>query len=142
MGNLDSNNKPEQAIQKASPDNKTYQEVPPGTNNDIQEVCFFTIGEKRFRRKRTELIILVYVFGDCVIGVVQNITFQMFNRNIILQNNFIMRICSSPIGNPAIEKADFNIRIPLIFWFSLSMKRICSQRSFSGTPRAIFKLWE
>jgi hypothetical protein len=84
MGNLDSNNKPEQTIQKASPENKTYEECPPGTESDIQQVCFFAFSKKRFSSKRTELIILDYVFGDRMIGVVQNIAFQVFNRNIIL----------------------------------------------------------
>jgi hypothetical protein len=112
MGNLDSNNKPKQAIQKAGPENKTYEEVPPRTKEDIQQVCFFTAGEKRFCSKRTELIILDYMFGDCMIGVVQNIAFQVFNRNIILQNNFVVWICSSPLRNSPIEEADFGIRVP------------------------------
>lgn len=64
MGNLDSDNKPEQAIQKAGPKNKAYKEVPPWTKKDIQKVCFFTVGENRFGSKCTELIILDYMFGD------------------------------------------------------------------------------
>lgn len=112
MGNLDSNNKPKQAIQKAGPENKAYEEVPPWTKKDIQQVCFFTTGEKRFCSKRTELIILDYMFGDRMIREVQNIALQVFNRNIILQNNFVVWICSSPLRNSPIEEADFGIRVP------------------------------
>jgi len=112
MGNLYGNNKPKQTIQKASPENITYQEGPPGTENNIQQVCFFAIAKKRFCSKCTKLVILDYMFRNRMIGIMQNITFQMFNLNIFLQYNFVVRICPSPMSNPSIEKADFYIRVP------------------------------
>jgi hypothetical protein len=112
VGNLYGNNKPKQAIQKAGPENKAYKEGPPGSDCDIQQICFFPGGKKRFCSKCAKLVILVYMFGDRMVGVVENVTFQVINPDIFLQNNFVVWICSSPMRNPAIEKADFCIRIP------------------------------
>ncbi len=42
----------------------------------------------------------------------QNVTREMFNGNIFLQNYFIMGIGSSPLGNSSVEETNFPVRIP------------------------------